>query len=548
MTRPSAANSAPEPFLPWYLVGLPGSGKSKVGAILAQVLNVSHIDIDAKIETERGRSISEIFADDGQDTFRTWEAEAIEATAGEPAIVSLGSGAVETPRVREFLAGRTVIWVDGDQDLLLARIRRNDRRPLMREDPAGTLRELAQRRNPLFEDLATLSVLTSAASPERVVRQILSELRGWDYSLVHGTHPYPVVSGSRTSSLLQNYLPEQATKAMIVAPASLADRAKTVAAQVGGQGLAVTTFLHRDGESAKDLPVVSAAWDCLGEAQLGRSDVIVTLGGGVTSDLGGFIAATWLRGVGVIHLPTTLLAMVDAAIGGKTGIDTRAGKNLVGAFHDPLAVLVDFDALATLPEPEYVAGLAEVIKTGFIDDTQILRLVETHSELGEVAWATGEGRAVLADVVRRSIAVKAKVVSGDRLEAGSREHLNYGHTLAHAIERAENYQMRHGEAVAIGAVFAAELAEALGIAKPGLAQRHRQIFGSVGLPTSYQGDLEALMQAMNSDKKVRRGQLRFVLLQEEGDPLVTQVSDETVRDLAAVQGIGGPGQRPGDHP
>lgn len=522
---------------PWYLVGLPGSGKSKVGAILADVLRLPHIDIDQQIEEEQGTSVAQIFAERGEDAFRSLEAAAILQTAGHPGVISLGGGAVETEAVRDFLSRQTVIWIDADLPLLLARVQRNDRRPLMRDDPKGTLETLAERRNPIFERLADAHVHSSAGRPEKVVHQILRDLLGWDYASVRGTHAYPVISGSGTSVLLQNYLPAQATKAMIVVPSALEDRGRRLAAEMERFEITATVFVHPDGEVAKDLTVVAEAWDLLGRARLGRSDLVVTLGGGVTTDLGGFIAATWLRGIAVIHLPTTLLAMVDAAIGGKTGIDTTAGKNLVGAFYDPLAVLVDFDNIATLPPAEYVAGLAEVIKTGFIDDGEILRRVETNPQIGDIGWAAGAGQMVLAEIVRRAIAVKAKVVSGDRLESGLRETLNYGHTMGHAIERAEDYQMRHGEAVAIGAVFAAELAEALGAAVPGLAQRHRDVFASVGLPTSYRGDLDALLRAMTSDKKVRQGKLRFVLLEEPGRTVVTEVKADAVRNLAVALGM-----------
>ena len=224
--------------------------------------------------------------------------------------------------------------------------------------------------------------------------------------------------------------------------------------------------------------------------------------------MAGFIAATWLRGVDIIHVPTTLLAMVDAAIGGKTGINTDAGKNLVGAFHQPAAVLVDLAMLATLPANELVAGMAEVVKAGFIADPVILDLIEA-----DPAAAVDPSGAVLPELIRRSIVVKAEVVAADEKESALREILNYGHTLGHAIERRERYQWRHGAAVSVGLVFAAELARLAGRLDDACVQRHRDVLTALGLPVSYDADaLPQLMEYMAGDKKNRSGVLRFVVL------------------------------------
>jgi 3-dehydroquinate synthase len=235
---------------------------------------------------------------------------------------------------------------------------------------------------------------------------------------------------------------------------------------------------------------------------------LVSLGGGAATDVAGFAAATWLRGVDIVHVPTTLLGMVDAAIGGKTGINTEAGKNLVGAFHQPLAVLVDLATLKTLPRNELVAGMAEVVKAGFIADPVILDLIEADPQAA--LDAAGE---VLPELIRRAIAVKAEVVAADEKESELREILNYGHTLGHAIERRERYQWRHGAAVSVGLVFAAELARLAGRLDDDTAQRHRTILTSLGLPVSYDADaLPQLLEYMAGDKKTRAGVLRFVVL------------------------------------
>ncbi len=294
-----------------------------------------------------------------------------------------------------------------------------------------------------------------------------------------------------------------------------------------------------DGESAKSAAVVADCWERLGAAGFTRSDAVVTVGGGATTDLGGFVAATWLRGVRVVHLPTSLLGMVDAAVGGKTGIDTGAGKNLVGSFHEPSAVLCDLDLLATLPAAEMISGLAEVIKAGFIVDPEILALVEK-----DPAAATDPASDVLAELVERAIRVKADVVAGDLRESGGadghpgREVLNYGHTLAHAVEKVSGYTVRHGEAVAIGMVYVAELARLAGRLDDETAARHAVVLASVGLPTTWSGaTFDELLAVMRVDKKARGATLRFVVLDGLARPAVLSgPSDELLRAAYAAVG------------
>ena len=278
-------------------------------------------------------------------------------------------------------------------------------------------------------------------------------------------------------------------------------------------------------DDAVDAAVAADCWEALGEKGFTRSDAVVTFGGGATTDLGGFVAATWLRGVRVVHVPTTLLAMVDAAVGGKTGINTPAGKNLVGSFYEPVGVVCDLELLDTLPRAEFVAGLGEVIKCGFIADPRILELVVTTDADDLTA-----GSPVVRELVERAVQVKADVVAGDLKERGGAEHtgghpgreaLNYGHTLAHAIERATDYGIRHGEAVAIGCVYVAELAARTNGLPEGLVARHRATFGKVGLPTSWSGaDFDTLLATMRVDKKARGNQLRFVVLTDLAKPVV----------------------------
>ncbi|HEX5402162.1 MAG TPA: 3-dehydroquinate synthase, partial [Pseudonocardiaceae bacterium] len=245
-----------------------------------------------------------------------------------------------------------------------------------------------------------------------------------------------------------------------------------------------------------------------------RNGVVVGLGGGAVTDLAGFVAGTWMRGVRVVHVPTTLLGMVDAAVGGKAGINTEAGKNLVGVFHEPLAVFADLVTLETLPRNELVAGMGEVIKAGFIADPTILDLIEAEPEAA--LDPTGD---VLGELVRRAVRMKADVVSADLRESSLREVLNYGHTLGHAIERREHYRWRHGAAVSVGLVFAAELARLAGRLDDETAARHRAVLASVGLPTGYDADaLPELLDGMRRDKKTKAGMLRFVVLDGLAEP------------------------------
>ncbi len=338
---------------------------------------------------------------------------------------------------------------------------------------------------------------------------------------VGGAAPYDVVIGRGLADRLPGLLGEGVQRVAFLYAAELEELAQPVLEAIRPHYDVLALGLP-SGEQTKDADIVFQCWEALGEAGFTRSDAVVTFGGGATTDTGGFVAASWLRGVKVVHVPTTLLAMVDAAVGGKTGINTAAGKNLVGAFHEPAGVLVDLDTLLTLPREELVAGMGEVVKCGFIADPEILRLVEADPEA-----ATDPAGDVLPELVQRAIQVKIDVVVDDLKETGGRdghpgrEALNYGHTMAHAIERAEGYTMRHGEAVAIGCVFIAELARLTGHIDDALADRHTTAFASVGLPTRYdRASFEELLAAMRVDKKSRGNTLRFVVLDELARPVV----------------------------
>ncbi len=271
---------------------------------------------------------------------------------------------------------------------------------------------------------------------------------------------------------------------------------------------------HRTRRTPRRWTCWGSAGTCSGEIGLERGDAVLGLGGGSVTDLAGFAAATWMRGVKLVQVPTTLLAMVDAAVGGKTGINTGAGKNMVGSFYEPSAVVADLATLESLPRNELVAGLAEVVKCGFIADPQILDLVEADADR-----AADPSSPELAELVRRSVQVKATVVAADLKESDLREILNYGHTLGHAIEKREKYRWRHGAAVSVGLVFAAELSRAAGRLDDETADRHLAVLHSLGLPTTYDPEaLPELIKIMGSDKKTRSGTLRFVVLDALAKP------------------------------
>lgn len=340
---------------------------------------------------------------------------------------------------------------------------------------------------------------------------------------VHADIAYPVTVAAGARHQLQGLL-AGADRVAIIHQPSLRSAADGLRRSIT-QAQAITIEVP-DAEQSKSAAVVEFCWTALGSSGFTRNDIVVSMGGGATTDLAGFVAATWLRGIRVVHLPTTLLAMVDAAVGGKTGINTPAGKNLVGSFHSPQAVLCDLDFLESQHRQDYVGGLAEIIKAGFIRDPRILDLIEPDpAAAGTPHWPG------TLDIITRAIQVKADVVSGDLREtAGTkagREILNYGHTLGHAIERLEGYSWRHGEAVAVGMVFVAELSHLAGRLPADAVTRHRAVLAGAGLPISYSGRPWAeVLDAMRIDKKSRGSQLRFVILDDVAHPDILEGPDE----------------------
>jgi 3-dehydroquinate synthase len=359
---------------------------------------------------------------------------------------------------------------------------------------------------------------------------------------------YDVVIGSGVLGRVADLLGADVERVLVVHPPTLPALSGAVADALREQGYAVHLAEVPDAEAAKTSSVAASLWSQLGAAGFTRTDAVVGIGGGTVTDLAGFVAASWLRGVPVVQVPTTLLGMVDAAVGGKTGINTPEGKNLVGAFHPPAGVLCDVDVLATLPQADLVAGLAEVVKCGFIADPIILDLVES-AVADDPERARSAANPHLRELIERAVRVKADVVAADLRESSLREILNYGHTFGHAIEQVEHYAWRHGEAVGVGMVYVAELARLAGHLEgaegDALVARHRSVLTSLGLPTTYRDDRwEPLLTAMRRDKKSRGSTLRFVVLDGLAQPTrLVGPSDDLLH--TAYRLVSGPPVAPG---
>lgn len=348
---------------------------------------------------------------------------------------------------------------------------------------------------------------------------------------VAGTPGYTVSVGRGLLDRVPGILGPKVAKVLVVHPPTLGAKAEELRSSLAG-AYEVLLAEVPDAEGAKRVEVAAFCWQIMGQTDFTRSDAVIGLGGGATTDLAGFVAATWLRGVALVNIPTTVLGMVDAAIGGKTGINTAEGKNLVGAFWAPKAVLCDLDLLAPLPKNEILAGFAEIVKAGFIAEPEILDLIEA-----DVERATDPATAEFRRVIELAIGVKAKVVGEDFTEQGLREILNYGHTLGHAIEHQERYKWRHGAAVSIGMVFAAELSRLTRGLGDEVVERHRRILSSLALPITYPaGRWPMLLATMQRDKKARGSMLRFIVLDGLARPTVLNGPEEQLL-FAAYQDV-----------
>ena len=517
------------------LMGASGAGKSTIGPALAARHGLPHLDIDTEIERTTGMVIRDIFAERGEPYFREIERDTTIAALGTPSVISLGGGTPMNPDTRAALADHHVVWLKVAVGEAVRRIGLDEGRPLLAGGQIrGTLIKMLVARTPIYESCASITVDTTGRRVDEIITEIDEKLgagEGPQNTLIRvsAEKPYNVVVGRGVLADLPTLFPG-AARVAIIHPPTLAHR---VAAMVPRFQQKVTPIEVPDAEDAKSVEVLERCWRELASAGFTRSDAVVGVGGGATTDLAGFVAATWLRGVRYVAVPTTVLAMVDAAVGGKTGINLPEGKNLVGAFYEPEVVLADLDVLDTLGAHDLSSGLAEVAKAGFIADPRILEIIEA-----DPAAVLDPHSAALVEVVERAIAVKAEVVSADLRESTSvgkevgREVLNYGHTLGHAIERHEGYRWRHGDAVAVGMVYAAELAAGLGRLDAATVARHRSVLAALGLPTSYTGPWPDLRAAMNLDKKTRGSALRFVVLDYVADPGIAEAPGEDVLEAA----------------
>jgi 5-deoxy-5-amino-3-dehydroquinate synthase len=500
------------------LVGLMGSGKTTVGGLVAQRLGWPLVDSDQAIEAQTGRTVREIWHRDGEPAYRALETAALQDALDdpEPTVIAAAGGVVLREENRKAIAAADalVVWLDADLDVLVGRAATGDHRPLLDEDPVGAMRSMRTAREPLYREVADVRIDDTGLAPADVASRIVALVRGLRRVRVPlPERAYDVVVGHGAVGQLAEMLPPAARRAAIVSQARI-----PFAASVD-PGVPAERFDIADGEPAKTLATVEDLARGFAGMGLTRSDVVIAVGGGVVTDVAGFAAATWHRGVPVIHVPTTLLGMIDAAIGGKTGVNLPEGKNLVGAFWQPAGVVCDLDALATLSARERRSGDGEMAKYHFL---------------------TGDDLAAmdLSDRVARCVQIKAEVVAADEREsvgAGRRALLNYGHTLAHALEVATSHRLTHGEAVGVGLVFAAELAHRLGRIGPDRVAEHRDVVGGTyGLPIAVpEGvDSDELLALMARDKKAVDG-LTFVLDGPAGVEVVTDVAEADVRAALA---------------
>lgn len=503
------------------LVGFMGAGKSTVGKLVAARMRLPFLDTDVVIRRRAGKSIAEIFRDGDEAAFRELEREVVlQSLTGPDAVVALGGGAPAHPDIATALQGATVVHLDVSWPEVRRRVGGDVGRPLLQaKDPES----LFQARRPIYESVATMTVPTDGRAPEEIAAQIVDEAAGVQITPETARHvavplkerSYGVIVGTGLLRNLSRLLPPLvgAEKAFVLTHPSVERFAKEVGDALSERGLVVEHLVIDEGESSKSLDTVEALWRELATRKAHKRDVVVGVGGGVISDVAGFVAATYARGLPLVHVATTLLAQVDAAIGGKCGVNLPEGKNLIGAIYQPLAVICDVDLLGSLPVEELRSGMAEVVKYGFIAEPELLDDIEERA-----GRAYESDAATLVELVARSAAIKASVVAADERDEGRRAFLNYGHTFAHAIERLRGFkEIRHGEAVALGMMAAAYLSNELGRLDDFGVALHRRVLATVGLPVTAALGLDEMEEAWQHDKK-HQGGTRFVLLNAIGDP------------------------------
>lgn len=500
------------------LIGFMGTGKTAVARCLASRLGRRFVDTDAMIEARCGRTIARIFADDGEAAFRGLEAAAVaEAGAMGGAVIATGGGVpLRAQNMRHLRRRGVIVALTASPRAILARVGAAGDRPLLGADPEAAVRRLLAERGAAYRD-ADLVIDTSGASAEEVADMVLTFMGDRVVRVDLGDRGYDVRIGRAVYPRLDGHLRGAGVAGRLVLlthPRLDARYGRPLAEALRASGRDVVTVKVPPSETSKSLRVAARVYDALVDAQLDRDATLLALGGGVAGDLGGFVAATFLRGIRWVGLPTTLLAQVDAAIGGKTAVDHPRGKNLIGAVHQPALVVADIDTLASLPRRQFRSGMAEVIKTAVIGAPELFEFLE-----GNVRDVLARRPGALVSTIERCAAYKARVVASDEREAGGRIVLNYGHTIGHGIEAAAGYRgLTHGEAIAVGMTLEARLAVRLGVCDAGLLERQTALLERAGLPVRLAGfraarprGVSAILGAMTHDKKARAGRLRFVL-------------------------------------
>jgi shikimate kinase / 3-dehydroquinate synthase len=522
------------------LIGFMATGKTAVGELVAARLGRPFIDTDALIEAQAGRPVPRIFAELGEAAFRRLEAGVVaDAAARSGCVIATGGGVVLSPENMDRLRrGGVVIALHADPRAILARAGGGGDRPLLGADPEGNVRRLLEERAPLYR-AADLLIETSSLSVEvvadRVVEFVRARARTGAAPTAHphparvrvdlGVRGYDVWIGKGVLEDAAAYVDRCGIRgrlALLTHPRIDVLYGRALAGRLRGAGYDVVSLTVPPAESSKSLRMAERMYHALIDARFDRHAAVLALGGGVAGDLGGFVAATFLRGIAWVSVPTTLLAQVDASIGGKTGLNLRA-KNLIGAVHQPALVLSDIGTLRSLPLREVRSGMAEVVKTGMIGDPLLFEFVEQRTRA-----CLRRDPDVLAWIVGRCAAYKAGVVAGDEREAAGRMVLNYGHTIGHGIEAAAGYRgLTHGEAIAIGMTLEARVAARLGLCDAGLVDRQTRTLAALGLPVQLRGlgrgkahGSDRIQAAMAHDKKASAGRLRFVLPEALGRTVI----------------------------
>ena len=523
------------------LIGFSTTGKSKVGERVARHLGWSFIDTDEEIVKLAGKDIPRIFAEDGEEHFRHLERLVLKrACGGGETVVATGGGAILAQSNRELMIKRgMVVCLEAKAETIHGRLLQDTAssgplRPLLATpDPQQRIKYLKEYRQPYYT-IADWTVHTDNLSLEEVCQEVI---RGWQYwsrahpgsalcrddmvtEVITATQRYPVFVGW---GLLENLGRQMRQSGLSGSAYVLSD--ETVFSLYGEKivrllqrsRLKVNTFVVSPGETSKFFDEAVKAYDFLVEHRGERGDAIVALGGGMVGDLAGFIAATFLRGLPLVQVPTSLVAMVDAAIGGKVAVNHPEGKNLIGAFYQPRLVLADVETLTTLPRRELISGWAEVVKHAIVFEPGFFDFLEQHTE--ELIRLEPD---ITLEAIRQSVSIKAGVVSRDEKEKGERTLLNYGHTIAHSLEAVSQYErFLHGEAVAIGMTGAALLSQRLGLLSEKVVERQRNLLKRFGLPTTCENvDFALVLKAMELDKKVKEKTIRWVLLEDIGQPVV----------------------------